>query len=197
MRGPARADKSCTGPPGPVAFHRHWAYFDEATGRCVHEAVRPMRWLRALRMAEALNWAWLGNMWAQWNACAPSGVVALDVTHFHYPLGDFVWAHFDADLRELSFPERRHFLTVDSRSGDILGNVITGRPVRPMDAYPHWAVVDVTGLGLENDGLWVHGVINLDTFEVSRRQDRLLEAASVDLNLFDPALVKEAELIEV
>lgn len=114
---------------------RHFAFFDQETGAWIREWRGPVA-------APDFDPALVGetremalNAWATNVSYPQPGEVGLDVTHANCPVGDFVWARFDAINRRVEWPETHRFLIIDRQSGEIVGHIESDRPVRSNERH--------------------------------------------------------------
>jgi len=132
---------------------RHFAYFRQADGSYLREqlvdvAGPPSWWAR---VPAALR-DWLFTRWSHLLARPAAGEVAIDVTQFDYPLGDFCWSVLrfgDGDNGKplLDFPNERTFMQLDRRTAEVVGWWQSSRPCRS-DAER--LIIDVTGTPWES-----------------------------------------------
>lgn len=82
---------------------------------------------------------------AAWQACEPGAAVCVDVTRFHWPVGDHVWHRFDDVLNDIdpAWGEEHKFIEVRMDTLEVVANQSSHRPIR--DAVPGQRVFDITG----------------------------------------------------
>jgi hypothetical protein len=130
---------------------RHFAYYSQADGSYVREVQLPgvpPAWIAALPGA-LRDYAF--SRWSHRRASPRPGEVALDVTQFDYPVGDFCWSVLrfgDGDDGKplLDFPTEHTFLQLVRVTGSVRAWWRSPRPVRSTEEL--W-VLDVTGTALE------------------------------------------------
>lgn len=127
---------------------RHFAYFAQADGSYLREQLAdgPAAPAWYAWMAPALR-RQLVQRWAHRLARPARGEVAIDVSSFDYPLGDFRWAVLrfgdgDGGRPLLDFPVVRTFMQIDRVSSQLVGWARSSRPIR---STANRVVLDVTG----------------------------------------------------
>src|SRR5262245_43220931 len=105
----------------PRDVYRHFAYFSQESGQLTRERAGhvPAPALPVTLVGEARLMAL--NQWATDVSEPEPGETGLDVTALQYPLGDFIWAEFDAIDRRLHWPTMHRFLVFDRVSGLLSG----------------------------------------------------------------------------
>jgi hypothetical protein len=113
-------------------------YLREWKGECGEPDVDPV--LPELERRPRLD------AWATRVARPQMNEVALDVTDFDYPEGDFVWWVFDPVDRRLDWPNLHTFLEIETTTMTIVANTRSSRPVR---SHGTRLLLDVTGTWAE------------------------------------------------
>ena len=129
----------------------HFAYYRQRDGAYLYERLIPVAVPMRLALLPADRRPHVFNRWANRVARPRWGEVAIDVSRFDYPIGDFVWSvlRFGAGIEGrplLDFPEERTFVQIEKQTGQLVAWTKAPRPVR--STADRW-VIDVTGLAWE------------------------------------------------
>lgn len=126
---------------------RHFAYYRQDDGAYLAEQLAPVNVPAEFAALPESVRALAIDRWANAIACPAPGVVALDVTRFDYPLGDFCWSVLRFGDGEngrplLDWPHMHTFVQLDRFDARIVAWNQSPRPVR---STADRLILDVTG----------------------------------------------------
>ena len=93
---------------------------------------------------------------AAWDDCPNGGAVCVDVTKFHWPIGDQYFHRWDTVSAGIESSQVRKYIQVDRASREIDANQSSSRFVRPTEQK---AILDITGTNLAQFHGDIHGTL--------------------------------------
>jgi|GEM_PF-6664995 len=139
---------------------------------------------------------------AAWDDCPNGGAVCVDVTKFHWPIGDQYFHRWDTVSAGIESAQMRQYIQVDRSRLEIDANQSSSRFVRPTMEK---AIMDITGTALEPFHGSIHGKLTLENgrwvltgapAHVTEGIQRALDDDAVDIQAaLLPHAEKEKELL--